>query len=255
MVTLRAFGDDNQGPPIVLVHGWCCTGDVWRHQIEAFAGRWRLIAVELGHPDPETQDVSIAATGAALAAALDREGIDACTLVGHSMGGPVALEAARRLRDRCRAVIGVDTFTDAAFYAARPEAEIARRLEPFRHDFAGTMTTMIGRITLAGTADLRRWIARMMAEAPRPSALTRMTSLLAHDIEALWPTVPCPVATINSAPLDHPEARLTLAGLDATWMPEVGHFPMLEAPDAFNRHLARALAMAPLKAVRARNDG
>lgn len=244
MATLRAFGHGNQGPPVVLVHGWCCSGDVWRHQIEAFAGRCRLLVAELGHPDPETQDVSITATGAALVTALDREGIDACTLVGHSMGGPVALEAARRLRSRCRAVIGVDTFTDAAFYAAQPKAEIATRLEPFRRDFAGTMAAMIDRITLGGPADLRPWIARMMTEVPRPSALARMASLLAHDIEALWPTVPCPVATINSAPLDRPEARLTLAGLDATWMPDVGHFPMLEAPEAFNRQLARALTMA-----------
>lgn len=235
-VSAQLYG--TTGPFVVLIHGWCCTGEVWRHQVAAFADRCRLIVFDLGHPDPTTEDVSLAASGKAIARWLDAQEIAPCILVGHSMGGPIALEAARHLGPRCRGVIGVDTFTDASFYAAVSEADISRRLEPFQRDFSGAMARMVRAITLAGGPELRDWITRMMASAPPELAIARLSALLAHDIAAVWSQVDCPISTINSAPLDRPATRLALPRLDLLLMPDVGHFPMLEAPDAFYRHLA-----------------
>ncbi|MBS1165065.1 MAG: Arylesterase [Proteobacteria bacterium] len=237
---VRRYG--TSGPVVVFIHGWCCSGDFWRHQVAAFADECRLVVLDLGHADPVVDDdLSIEATGAAVAAVIETEGITECTLVGHSLGGPITIETAVRLGDRCRLVVGVDSFTDAAFYARLPDAEIAARLAPFQRDFAGAMANMVEQITLIGGADLRGWIIQMMASASPESALASMASLLDHDLEAVWPCVGCPIRAINSEPLDRPDSRLALAGLEMILMPEVGHFPMLEAPEAFNRHLSRVL--------------
>lgn len=244
MPGIRRHG--TSGPVVVFVHGWCCNGDVWRHQVEALAGSFRLIVLDLDPAGAEDADLSIAEIGAAVSAAIDAEAVSDCVLVGHSLGGPIAVEAAVKLGERCRLVVGVDTFTDAAFYAPRSEADIAQRLEPFRYDFAGEMAGMVDRITLAGDADLCSWITRMMVSAPPERALARMASLLAHDLQSIWPRLASPTWTINSAPLDRPGSRLALADLNAIFMPEVGHFPMLEAPEAFNRQLAGVLGIRSL---------
>jgi pimeloyl-ACP methyl ester carboxylesterase len=239
VVTARRHGAS--GPILVFVHGWCCNVDFWRLQVQAFADRFRLILIDLGHPDPAVGDLSIEAAGREVAAYLTGAGIQSCVLIGHSMGGPVALEAALHLGERCHLVIGIDTFADAAFYARCSEAEIADRLEPFRQDFRGAIAGMVDRITLTGDADVRRWIGEAMASAPIESALARLAALLAWDIAAVWPRVQCPVAAINSATLNLAECRIVLPTLREVLLADVGHFPMLEDPVPFNDLLTQIL--------------
>ncbi|WP_271023568.1 alpha/beta hydrolase [Rhizobium sp. RCAM05973] len=76
-------------------------------------------------------------------------------------------------------------------------------------------------------------IIDIMTHCDRHVALTALRSLLEWDIETRWPLLDVPVATINSAML-RGGTDLDLAGLDLHVMHDVGHFPMLESPDAFN---------------------
>jgi sigma-B regulation protein RsbQ len=237
-ISARCFG--TTGPTVVLVHGWCCSGDFWRGQVATFAHHYRLIVLDLGHPDPGTDDLSMSAAGVEVAEFIAPH-LETCAIVGHSMGGPIALEAAIRLGERCRLVVGVDTFTDPAFYRGLGETEVAARLAPFRRDFRGMVKAMVKRIAVAGGSELRREIGDAMGSAPKASALPRLAALLAWDIESVWRSVPCPIAAINSALLARPDQRIELDGLSETLMADVGHFPMLEAAEIFNRHLARIL--------------
>lgn len=167
-------------------------------------------------------------------------GADRLALVGHSMGGPAALEAALRLGDRCVLTLGVDTFTDPAFYRRRPNGETQARVKAFADDFAGAMEAMVRRITLGGVErGVADWIVGAMAGAEPRIALPLLESLLDWDIEARWPLLQCPVETINSTVLAMSSEPLALAGLRVQGMDAVGHFPMLEDPERFNA-LARA---------------
>ncbi|HYP31705.1 MAG TPA: alpha/beta fold hydrolase, partial [Burkholderiaceae bacterium] len=85
------------GPALLLVHGLTASHAVWEHTIEAFADRWRVIALDLpGHgasakPDaPYTIDF-FAGMVRSLARAL---GVDEAVVIGSSLGGRVALELA-----------------------------------------------------------------------------------------------------------------------------------------------------------------
>src|SRR5260370_18311659 len=59
-------------------------------------------------------------------------------LVGHSMGGTVALEAARRIGDRVIGIIVVDALKSIGL-PPTPQPEIDKRVAPFRADFIGTV--------------------------------------------------------------------------------------------------------------------
>ncbi|HWJ72441.1 MAG TPA: alpha/beta hydrolase [Kaistia sp.] len=237
----------NAGPVVILIHGWSCSAAFWDRQTEHFARDFRVVTLDLpghGRADPlrPSGRWSMAQYGADVAVVADWIGADEVMLVGHSMGGAVALEAALRLGSRCRGLIGVDTFTEAAFYAGRPSHEIAMRLAVFGSDFPGTMRGMIAAIAGKGTdPDLVDWIGNAMAATDSQAALSALEALLSWNIRPRWNLCPLPVATINSAVLARRNELIELAGLDVRLMEGVGHFPMLENPGEFNALLADVL--------------
>jgi len=243
-IVYREYGS---GPTLLLLHGWSCRQDFWDRQIEALAAGHHVVTLDLpGHgaspAGKEDRAWSMEAFGGDVVAVADAVGARDLVLVGHSMGGAVAVEAALALGPRCRLLLGVDTFNEAAFYAARPAAEIAGRCTRFRSDYSGTMAGMIGAITAPGIDPaIVEAIAAGMADIDVDVSLAVLEALLAWDIKAKWPDLAVPAVTINSALLAERNELLDLPRLEIQLMEGVGHFPMLEDPEAFN-----ALALAIL---------
>ncbi len=126
-------------PAIVFVHGWSCDRTYWQDQIEFFAADRQVVAIDLaghGESSMERTDYTIAAFGDDVAVVLERHGITDAILVGHSMGGPVVVEAALLVTDRVRGVIGVDNFQSMKEEFPptrwRPSPAPSRRTSPAR---------------------------------------------------------------------------------------------------------------------------
>jgi pimeloyl-ACP methyl ester carboxylesterase len=234
------------GPTILFIHGWSCHQDFWHGQMDAFGASARVVTLDLaGHGRSRAalaeRAWSIGAFARDVETVADALGAQAVTLVGHSLGGAVAIESALRLGSRCRLLLGVDTFTDSAFYERRPADEIAGRRTHFEADFAGALGGMVESITGPDTdPGVTAWIAQAMALTDAAVALAALEALLVWDIEARWPLVRCPVETINSGRLARTGERIALHRLIVHDMEGVGHFPMLENPTAFNT-LAHAI--------------
>lgn len=84
---------------LLFIHGWCCDGTLWRDQTDAFAPRHRIIAVDLrGHGDSDKpeQDYTIAGFAEDVAWLCRELELERPVIVGHSMGGVIALNVARR---------------------------------------------------------------------------------------------------------------------------------------------------------------
>lgn len=249
---------DGSGPAALLfIHGWCGNQQFWRHQVGALETDRMLVTVDLAGsgrssalPDPTpSKSTSIAAMAADVAEVADHLELEDVVLVGHSMGGLVALEAARILGTRCRLIVGVDTFTDARFYTRRPDAEIDRRCEEIALDYEAFVVAMIERITAPDLDPaIRRWIGREMVRVDLRHALASLRALLEWDIETFWPTVECPCETINSAALAGVETVPGLDRLQVVPIENCGHFPMIERPAEFNRLLLDILVRNGLSA-------
>jgi pimeloyl-ACP methyl ester carboxylesterase len=83
------------GPPVVLIHGMLNSSSHWRSVALSLAGEYTVIAPDLiGHGDSAAPrgDYSLGAHAASIRDLLAAIGIDRATIVGHSLGGGVAMQ-------------------------------------------------------------------------------------------------------------------------------------------------------------------
>jgi pimeloyl-ACP methyl ester carboxylesterase len=92
------------GTPVLLLHGVASSIDTWGDIPQGLAARGRrVIAVDLlGHGDsgPGNGDYSLGANAASVRDLLDHLGIDRVHVVGHSLGGGVAMQFTYQFGDR-----------------------------------------------------------------------------------------------------------------------------------------------------------
>ena len=159
-------------------------------------------------------------------------------LVGNSLGGPVALEAAALLPGRAIGVIGVDTLHLATQSITKDEAHA--RAEAFRKDFAGTCHAMVEALFHPGTqADLRAWAEKRMCASSRGVAAGMMEGFGGYDIAQAFRKAGVPIRAINGDlwPTQTDVNRTITPDFQAVIMKGAGHYPMLERPAEFNRLL------------------
>lgn len=103
----RTLGE--QGPWVVFVHGLFGQGKNWTTIAKGLAGDHRVLLLDLpnhGH-SPWTDRVDYVDMAGLVAVELERLG-EPVTLVGHSMGGKVAMQLALRRPELLRALVVVD---------------------------------------------------------------------------------------------------------------------------------------------------
>ncbi len=93
--------DEGRGPPIVLLHGFGASHYTWRYLIADLKRDYRVIAIDLkgfgNSGKPVDGKYSIFDQADLVTQFIRRKGLDNVTLVGHSMGGAVALATTLKL--------------------------------------------------------------------------------------------------------------------------------------------------------------
>ncbi len=93
-----------QNPPIIMLHGWTSHRGVWRQTISALEEKYYCVAVDLlgfGASDKsEGSDYSLSAQAQRIVMLADQLGFKTFSLLGHSMGGQIAMYIAAVLAPR-----------------------------------------------------------------------------------------------------------------------------------------------------------
>jgi pimeloyl-ACP methyl ester carboxylesterase len=239
-----------EGPTaLVFLHGWCGDRTWWKGQVDAFAGDYRVVAIDqAGHGESgkEREQWSVQGLAADVQAVVKQLGLKRVILVGHSMGGPVSLAAAKRLPGTVVAVIGVDTLHNVEYQW--PQEQTKKFLDGFAADFKGTMRLAL-RGMLAEKVDaklLQELTSRAETQDPK-MAIGLMQDMSRLDVKALMKDAKVPVRCINAAPAFQfaiptaVDVNKKYADFNAVIMEGVAHFPMVEQPAAFNRMLRDVL--------------
>jgi pimeloyl-ACP methyl ester carboxylesterase len=103
-----AYRDEGSGEVLLLIHGMAGSSDAWRELIPRLAKNYRVVAPDLlghGQSTKPRGDYSLGAFAVWLRDLLDELGIARATIVGHSLGGGVAMQFIYQHPDYCERVI------------------------------------------------------------------------------------------------------------------------------------------------------
>ena len=256
-----------KGPAVVLVHGMVNSSAHWRQVAQRLADRYTVIAPDLvGHGDSATPrgDYSLGAHAAVIRDLLSALGIERATMVGHSLGGGVAMvyfwqfpHRVERLALVSSGGLGRDV-SPLLRSAAMPGASAA--IAAAAHE----------RVTAAGARagrELRRRgvglgvqlqaIARALSPLSGPGAREAFVQTLRAVIDRhgqrvgaldrlyLLDGVPTLIAWGErdwTIPIEHGlAAHRAVPGSRFVTFPEAAHFPHLEVPDALAAALRELL--------------
>jgi pimeloyl-ACP methyl ester carboxylesterase len=122
------FMDQGVGIPIVLLHGYLESSEIWRHFAVLLADRFRVISIDLpGHGKSGIwgKEHHMDDLAGSVVAVLDAGKIDRAFVVGHSMGGYVTMALADRYPER---LLGYALFHSTC-YADSDEKKVSRDRE------------------------------------------------------------------------------------------------------------------------------
>jgi pimeloyl-ACP methyl ester carboxylesterase len=234
---------------LVFLHGWGGDREYWKNQADAFAADYTVVTVDQAGHGASGKDRKVwtvdALAGDVESVVKDLK-LKRVILVGHSMGGPVALLAAKRLPGTVVAVVGVDTLQDAEM--KRPEEMVKSLTAGLEKDFKGMVGGMFGGM-LAEKSDpkLKEWLGAKASSRDPEIAIALIKDLFALDQQKAFKEAKVPVRCINSSggyqffTATAVETNKKYADFDAVTIADVGHYPMLEKPKEFNEELRDVL--------------
>ena len=128
-----AYADDGSGRAVVLIHGFLLNHSIWDGVMPALTRRARVLRPDvrgLGESSVVPGPYLMETLAADVAALLDAQDIERATIVGHSLGGYIALSFFRMYRERVEALALVGSrFAADTSDAARFRSDLAERTE------------------------------------------------------------------------------------------------------------------------------
>ena len=226
-------------PAIVFIHCWTCNHHFWDQQLDYFSQQRKVIWLDLagqGDSGSQRKTYSMAAFGQDVATVVKQIGAKKVILVGHSMGGPVALEAAKLLGNQVTGIVGVDTFYTPFEYPTSQE-KIDAFVKPFETDFYATSEGMV-RSMFTPQADKTQVeaIVQKFASAKPEVGISAMHELFnwnASQVQTDLKNFAEILYNINAAPTGKEKP----VNDHIVMVPGVGHFIAQMKPDVFNQTL------------------
>lgn len=239
-----------RAPWLVFSNSLATDLTLWEPQVAAFALRYRMLRWDYrghGASDPATAAIGPEALADDLLAVMDAAGVEHACHVGTSMGALAGLAAAARAPQRfdhlvlcgARLASSPSAAADLARRADLAAAEgMAALVEP-------TLAKWFGAASPAPA--LRERIAAMIRATDAASFAAYARGMGAYDLLPALDALQSPVQLAAGAgdtgiAADFAARAAGDPRLACEIIPEAGHLPNLETPDAFNRMLGRFMA-------------
>ncbi len=246
IVHYEAYG---RGTPVILLHGWLGSWGYWLDTMEALGRDYRLYALDFwgfGDSGKRRERYLISDFVDLVDQFMDRLGIVQAPVVGHSMGGTVALSLALNRPQRVRkvAVVGSPVVGDSLHLFLRLAGH------PWIAYMVWHMPTMlrwgIKLFSPQITREWRKWYEMQIQDLSRTTLeafFSSIASLRRTDLRPQLPGLHTPVMSVNGVGdnVVNPNQATLIArcvpGARIEMMAHSRHFPMLDEPEAFNKRL------------------
>jgi pimeloyl-ACP methyl ester carboxylesterase len=255
------------GPVLLLIHGVAGTLENWRTVIGPLSQHFTVVASDLpghGKSAPAAGDYSLGAMAAGLRDLLLILGHERATIVGHSLGGGIAMQFSYQFPEMTERLVLVSSGGLGTEVSALLRAATLPGSGPF---IAGTATlgaaigrpvgrlmSVIGRRPSADLAEVARGYGSLLDRDRRAAFLATLRGVVGsegqrvHATDRLYLAEGLPVLIIWGArdpiiPVQHADsAHEAMPGSRLEIFDGVGHVPQIEAPDRFVAVLERFMA-------------
>jgi sigma-B regulation protein RsbQ len=242
-IRYKSLGEGS--PAVVFVHAWGLNMKVWDCQVPAVASKYRVVLLDLcgyGESSKERRVWTVAAFAEDVCAVCDALKLTRVVLVGHSMGGPIILEAALRLADRVAGLVPVDILLDVD--AVIPADKRSALFGHMREDFEGTVASFTRTLfpPAADGSSILRVVAMETANDPT-MMISALDNAMAYDARPALSRLKAPILGINAdlSPTMLEHNRKYASKYDAVVMKGVSHWLMLDRPEEFSVNLLAVL--------------
>lgn len=253
-------------PSLIFIPGLACPGSVWDHVVARFEANYRCHVVTLagfgGKPAIKAEHFLDDVADAIIAYAREQK-LDKPILVGHSLGGVLAMKIAIKAPDLPGRLVIVDSLP---FLAAMmgPGIEDAAAAKPMADGFRKTLAAQTPEQFAAGQ---REFIGSMVTSPEKAAEVAAQTSksdpvatgqamgeLIMADMRPVLDQIKCPALvlgaladkTASGLPREviegvfHRQYR-TLAGVRFVFFEKARHFIMVDDLDGFTTTLGKEL--------------
>ncbi|MCM3903996.1 MAG: alpha/beta hydrolase, partial [Pyrinomonadaceae bacterium] len=188
-------------PALVFIPCGSCDRTFWENQVAVFARNHQVVTIDLpghGESGKGRTNWSIESFGDDDKRVVTKLGLKRVVLIGSSLGGPVALEAARLMPDRVVGIVPVDTLQNVEQRMTAEQVE--GMVKQIQSDYKGQMTQAVNQYLFAPStpaAVKERVLSKALAMPPELGIPIVKAALLYDPIPTLR-TLKMPIRAINS---------------------------------------------------------
>lgn len=242
-LNFQAIGD---GPTLIILHGFLGSLDNWRTAGQRLGARFRVITMDLrnhGH-SPHDQVMSYPAMAGDILEFLDQQNITSAHVLGHSMGGKVAMQLATTFPQRVDKLIVVDIAPKS--YPASHESTLAalRNLDLRSFKSFGEIDAALA--PEIPSADIRQFLMKNLTRQPDLGFRWRidLEAITSNYVELTKPIAPThtfakPVCFIRGGRSDYlqdkdfPPIKKIFPQAAFVTIPHAGHWVHVDAAEDF----------------------
>jgi pimeloyl-ACP methyl ester carboxylesterase len=238
-------------PPVLLIHGWGGTGSYWRQTAFELSSTLRVIVPDLpgtGRSMPVDPPQTLFDQIETLGYILDRLEIDRVQVVGHSMGGAMALLLTDARPDQVERLV----LTSLTFFMTKQQEQtyrtvmrVFRLTMKLRHNWmvgVPGMAQMLARQYFHRVPDDRKLLRQGLLdflELDEATANTCADNATTPAIPGAGSRLQAPVMLVacrqdKMMPMENVDYTVSIIpNCEVRWIEECGHLPMVEKPDEY----------------------